>query len=535
MLRHTPAIAAVLATAATVLGQPSRVLVSTQSYQLPGSLSFSDSQVCADGTVAFAVRLGDRAPGGPGTGIGLWQDGEPQLLARTGDPRIGLVDRLSAPRIAPGGRVFFLSQRSGVDDNEATSPIRSQALWRWSGGRLDPVVFTGQPAPQVRDGAVHDVILDGFAVNDLGQVAFCSRVVGRGLPRTGIASLWLWSDGTLQLLAKEDPGDGNDTELRIIALNGAACLNASGEVLVHAWISTTPGQPMACVLKAAPGRLAVIAREGMYVRVGHKDRRLKDALPLGLTNRGEALLLAACWSSDESKTVRIPMIASEGRLMAIGDERTALQSVPAMGPDGRLVVALADGRLPVQERGATFYVGAAFDLKPSLSTDRSPRPEWLCATTPNSLGETLVRGIGPAIGDTRASSAGLWALTPGGEARLLIEESSRLELPGMLEEETVALIPKGIDESGRAVFEAVFGDSSSAILQLDARARCISDFDGNGVVDRDDLVAYIIAYTSTVVDPRSDTNRDGEVDKEDLARFVTAYFDGSDASGAGGE
>ncbi|MFN7022849.1 MAG: proprotein convertase P-domain-containing protein, partial [Phycisphaerales bacterium] len=53
---------------------------------------------------------------------------------------------------------------------------------------------------------------------------------------------------------------------------------------------------------------------------------------------------------------------------------------------------------------------------------------------------------------------------------------------------------------------------------------CLADFDGNGIIDPDDLADFIAGFFTDPPDPRCDANTDGTVDPDDLADFIAAFF-----------
>jgi len=50
------------------------------------------------------------------------------------------------------------------------------------------------------------------------------------------------------------------------------------------------------------------------------------------------------------------------------------------------------------------------------------------------------------------------------------------------------------------------------------------DFNGDGVVDPDDLADFISGFFGQPQDPRTDFNGDGIIDPDDLADYISAFF-----------
>lgn len=57
--------------------------------------------------------------------------------------------------------------------------------------------------------------------------------------------------------------------------------------------------------------------------------------------------------------------------------------------------------------------------------------------------------------------------------------------------------------------------------------RCAADFNGDGVLDPDDLSDFIGAYFSVPAGPGSDFNRDGIIDPDDVSDYIGAFFGGA--------
>lgn len=73
----------------------------------------------------------------------------------------------------------------------------------------------------------------------------------------------------------------------------------------------------------------------------------------------------------------------------------------------------------------------------------------------------------------------------------------------------------------------VFGEVSTEIggvAALVVEIRDPADFNGDGVVNVDDLSDYITGFFATPPDPRCDFNRDAVINVDDLSDFITAYF-----------
>ena len=84
-----------------------------------------------------------------------------------------------------------------------------------------------------------------------------------------------------------------------------------------------------------------------------------------------------------------------------------------------------------------------------------------------------------------------------------------------------------------AVGQSIIGQASSATFTINAGFWFDGtstppgdprDFNGDGVVDPDDLADFINGFFSQPADPRTDFNGDGVVDPDDLADYISAFF-----------
>jgi hypothetical protein len=54
--------------------------------------------------------------------------------------------------------------------------------------------------------------------------------------------------------------------------------------------------------------------------------------------------------------------------------------------------------------------------------------------------------------------------------------------------------------------------------------RCAADFNGDGLVDTRDFVAFLNAWTAS--DPAADMNQDGTIDSRDVILYVNVWSSG---------
>lgn len=134
--------------------------------------------------------------------------------------------------------------------------------------------------------------------------------------------------------------------------------------------------------------------------------------------------------------------------------------------------------------------------------------------------ETVVVGVGQAVRWTNYDSIEHTATSQTGQG---------------------TLVPSGVFDSGLMNvgdrFVAVFheagtyhyfcvphGSSMQGVVIVRETPACAADFNGDGLVDPDDLADAIACYLSVSVCHEADANGDGQVDPDDLADLIAAYF-----------
>jgi hypothetical protein len=203
------------------------------------------------GTLALAMQTGNHAPGTPlnttfsnlddqpgfneagqvsfrgqltaddigfTNNFGIWAGapGDVQLVMRSGSvsPIAGLQFRTPepGPRINDGGDVAFFSNVSGSGVTTASDRV----LWLSTDEGIVPVAREGDAAPGTAAGVTFGTLNPLTALNNEGQLAFTSTLVGAaaGVTTANDVGLWAGSPGALQLIAREgdvidlDPGPG---------------------------------------------------------------------------------------------------------------------------------------------------------------------------------------------------------------------------------------------------------------------------------------------------------------------------------------
>ncbi len=76
------------------------------------------------------------------------------------------------------------------------------------------------------------------------------------------------------------------------------------------------------------------------------------------------------------------------------------------------------------------------------------------------------------------------------------------------------------------VASTLAGYTTSGYRQFTIQPSCPADFNGDGIVDPDDLADFITCYFNIPPCPAADFNADGATDPDDLADYITAHFAG---------
>jgi hypothetical protein len=183
---------------------------STTFLQLDDMPSFNSS-----GEVAFRGQL-IGADIGFTNNFGIWKGtpGNLELVVQSAatSPIAGAQFRTPqpGPRINDDGDVAFFSNIAGGGSTESNNFV----LWLASDDGIAPVAREGTPAPGTSSGVNFGSMDTTVALNNLGQVAFTSPLLGTGITSNNDRGLWAGTPDALQLIAREgdvidlDPGPG---------------------------------------------------------------------------------------------------------------------------------------------------------------------------------------------------------------------------------------------------------------------------------------------------------------------------------------
>ncbi len=92
--------------------------------------------------------------------------------------------------------------------------------------------------------------------------------------------------------------------------------------------------------------------------------------------------------------------------------------------------------------------------------------------------------------------------------------------------QSVVSLPVAAGETLLVRISGFNGVTGSGALSIACQVTCPVDFDGNGVVDPDDLSDYITCFFSQPPCDRADVDGNGFVDPDDLSDFITVFFAG---------
>ena len=160
-----------------------------------------------------------------GTGIdttndtGIWTSagGALTVVAREGSagpgPNVGAgvffsdISSAAAPVVNSSGKVMFRAVLTGA----GVTSSNNQGLWVTENGSLTAIARNGtSPGPNLGAGVNFAFFNNLYGLNEHGEAAFTADLTGTGINSTNNTGLWLWSGGTLNLIARE--GDTFDID-----------------------------------------------------------------------------------------------------------------------------------------------------------------------------------------------------------------------------------------------------------------------------------------------------------------------------------
>lgn len=262
-------------------GRPEALrLVAREGVSFPGAepgvrfRSFSvpvinpEGEVCFHGLLSGAVNFTNWA------GIWLGIPGRLQTVARAGAAAPGTTPpayfagglvNFGAPRINANGTTAFPSL---LLSDGTPNPRQDFSVWTETDAGLSLLARQNDEAPVGTPG-VRFRIMDQPVINREGEVVFFATLEGEGVGLENDASLWLSTDGELQLLAREgSPAPG--TADALLDQVTSASMNSAGEVVFGAGLkggSVTPDNDFG-LWAWHQGTLRLLVRTGDSFPVG---------------------------------------------------------------------------------------------------------------------------------------------------------------------------------------------------------------------------------------------------------------------------
>lgn len=529
------------------------------------------------GGSAFLGRL-LAGSGGVTSGVdtAIWSDaaGALELVAREGTqapgvPRGGLFAELTRdPMLNDNGQVAFPALlRTGVG---GVTPGNDGGIWAQREGQLELVAREGSQAPGTPPATTFSSFAansqsDGFLVfNNLGQTTFTASItIGGGVATTNDTGIWAETASGLTLVAREGaaaPGiEAGAVFDDLASPSDSPVLNHHGRVAFAAQLrvgagGVTIGNDFG-IWVADDGELTLALREGASAPAPNGatfrhfgEVQINDAGSLlfrGLLNPGPGAVTA---DNDDALWLRrgddITLVAREGGQApgAAAGANYGAFSFAALNNHDR---AAFSGYLQVEAGGVTannnaaVWSGAAGDVR-LVARENDQAPGALGGVfsdffTPNinTAGQVAFMAmLKPNVGGvTSASDRGIWATDVTGALRLIAREGDPLEVaPGDVR--TIAQLGfrsnsgnadgrySMFNDFGQVQFWAEFvgGGEGVFVSDLVRRSPSPADFDENGVVNGDDLVAWNMGFgtAESAMQAEGDVDGDHDVDGRDL-------------------
>jgi hypothetical protein len=235
-----------------------------------------DKRINAAGQVGFAAALaGDGVNFNNDRAIYVWTPnaggGTFAVAAQTGNVAPGTTATTKftvlddQPGFSDAGHVAFRSGLVSEVPGEV-GLLNNSGIWAGTPGNIQLVARGNDPSPIA--GTTFRVPDFAPRVNDSGQVAFFSLVVGTGADSTNDEVLWLKSSSGIEIVAREaSPAPG--TTVNFGPLDSIVAINNAGQVafsapLAGAGVGSSNDRGL---WAGAPGSLSLVAREGDVIDV----------------------------------------------------------------------------------------------------------------------------------------------------------------------------------------------------------------------------------------------------------------------------
>lgn len=522
---------------------------------LPGSTfhTFGELGISSDGNIAFLGQLN-------GTNQdSIWQTTGPLLTHSVlGDgmsiaPGTGdsTFSDLFDPRPADNNYVVFGGNTNGGPTG----------LWALSGGGVSALQLKGDAAPDIPGaqfgGDLYSPNQD-HAVNaagDLAIVNYLETFVG-GVTPANDTGIWKYTNGVGELIVREgDPAPGATRdfhEFSRVAINNNGDIAFQGELAVDHRRGIWVVKNGTIALVALEGDVAPGAGGNTFVSVPYQlngygyGYTLNDAGEIAFTalyNSSDTGLWA--YYNDTLQLVRLGagLAAEDGDWIQFSED-------PAIDPDGNIVAhasrAVFTDPILSSDTGIAYYEPSTTEM-PFIAKSRYPiaDPADEYASVYNNFcinhrGDILLFGIvfnpEPPLqvnalllyhhrsrSITRLVSVGESILLQFPEGGMVTKTVTRLDTTFLYRANSNAEdgLPDLIDRYGQVVVRLEFTDLTAGLVLI--TPECVVDFDSNGVLNFDDLDAFINAFGDAIVG-NADLDGDGDEDLDDLDIFIESFL-----------
>jgi hypothetical protein len=300
----------------------------------------TDSGILTDrsGSLAYAVKAGDQAPGTGGAvfnsglfsgpvmnnlgriafraslvagggsppvvnnvnSTGIWSEGSGslQLVARQGSVAVGtsgaLFSSFGTPGINDAGQTVFQSSLTGGDVSGTTN---NGGIWSEGGGTLHLVARKGGTAP---DAGSPQAVFNAIAttsvplINHAGEIAFPATLVtgAGGVTSANSAGIWSEGSGSLHLVARQGFQAPGTAAGDLFSTFANLAMNAPGNVAFQATLlsgvgDVTTSNNSGIWAQDQNGILQLVARTGQPFTVAPGDVRTILSLSFNASSAGE--------------------------------------------------------------------------------------------------------------------------------------------------------------------------------------------------------------------------------------------------------
>ena len=265
---------------------------------------------------------------------GLWRSeapGQAELLAVryvAGDASAGQFTGIGVPIINRHGHIAVKCTATGNVDG----------MWVDRGTGLEPVAVTGQHAPGAGDGVTFDRIHSpDIYMNNRADVVFTADLEGPGVDSTNRQSIWLASEGGLELIVRGGqaaPGLADGTGFVPQLLNRGPwplSLNDRGHMVFHAPVVGEDGDWIDGIWSWLDGDLELVILEGQEIEyaagvsskvidinwANYNQFHHSSSVPSALNNMDQVALVVGFWGTERLIIADLPEPASAS-LLALG-------------------------------------------------------------------------------------------------------------------------------------------------------------------------------------------------------------------------